>query len=245
MAAPKRFQLGMNGSLMQGAAEAALSALSVIGKVKDLTLTLEAGEADITTRDNDGWEAIAATLRKCGAEFEVLYNPNDQGVQALKTAFLASTTLRMAVLSAAIATEGASGPVGDFVVSNFGRNEQLVEGMMVPVTINLNAWSQWLEPPVTYDQTATVAAAAADATVVGTMIAALGADMTDETIVYSIDSQTVAGVFAIDSADGEVTVLLNTNLGAAGTVHVVTCKLAYATSGLPFALANYTITVTS
>jgi len=245
MAAPKRYQLGMNGSIMYGAAEAALSALLVVGKVKDLTLTLEAGEADITTRDNDGWEAIAATLRKCGAEFEVLYNPNDRGVQALKTAFLASTPLRMAVLSAPIAEEGSGGPVGDFVVSNFGRNEQLVEGMMVPVTINLNQWSQWLEPPITYDQTGSVAAGAADATVVGTPVATLGSDMTGEVIAYTIDSQTVAGVFAIDAGDGEVTVLLNTNLGAAGTVHVVTVKYAYVTSGLPFALANYTITVTA
>jgi len=42
-----------------------------MGNVRDVTLTLEAGEADITTRANSGWRATAPTLRECTAEAQL------------------------------------------------------------------------------------------------------------------------------------------------------------------------------
>ena len=64
------FALGMNAKLYYGAAGA--SAATEMGNVKDVTLTLEAGEADVTTRANAGWRATAPTLRECTAEFEMV-----------------------------------------------------------------------------------------------------------------------------------------------------------------------------
>ena len=64
------FLLGMNAKIYQGAAAADASTLdpatlTEMGNVKDVTLSLEAGEADITTRANNGWKATAAFPRTC------------------------------------------------------------------------------------------------------------------------------------------------------------------------------------
>lgn len=91
------FLLGMNAKIYQGAAGGDLASLTEMSNVKDVTLNLEAGEADVTTRGNQGWRATAPTLRECTVEFEMLWNPGDAGFEAIKTAFLSSGTLRLAV----------------------------------------------------------------------------------------------------------------------------------------------------
>jgi hypothetical protein len=47
--------------------------------IKDVTVTMEAGEADIATRGNSGWRATAPTLRECTCEFEMVWRPGDAG----------------------------------------------------------------------------------------------------------------------------------------------------------------------
>jgi len=243
------YVLGMNAKAYQGAAGAALTALTEIGNIKNLTLTLEAGEADVTTRENSGWEATAATLRKCSAEFEMLYKPGDLVFQAIKSAFLTSTNVRLALLTGAMNGEDAEGPVGDFSVSNFSRNEQLTEGISVPVSVKLAVWDKWLEPPIVEDQAFTVPAASANATVVspspGAVVTTQGDDMATEAEKFSITAQTVTGVFQIVEATGVISIASNTSLGAEGTVHVVTVKVAHTTTGLPYATATITITVSA
>ena len=78
---PQTFLLGMNAKIYQGAAGAsgdAFDDLTELSNVKDVTLNLEAGEADATTRANGGWRATASTLRECSAEFQMLWKPSDQ-----------------------------------------------------------------------------------------------------------------------------------------------------------------------
>jgi len=72
------FLLGMNAKIYQDVAGTA-SPANEMGNVRDVSLTLEAGEADITTRANQGWRATAPTLRECTAEFEMLWQPGDAG----------------------------------------------------------------------------------------------------------------------------------------------------------------------
>ena len=55
------FILGMNAKIYQGPPDTALASLTEMGNVRDVTLSLEAGEADITTRANSGWRATAPT----------------------------------------------------------------------------------------------------------------------------------------------------------------------------------------
>jgi len=142
---PQTFLLGMNAKIYQGASGAALNTLAEMGNVKDVSLNLEAGEADITTRANQGWRATAPTLRECTAEFEMLWRPGDTGFEAIKTAFLTASTLRLAVLTGASDASGTEGPLGDFSITNFSRNEPLEEAVMVSVTAKLAEFEEWVE----------------------------------------------------------------------------------------------------
>lgn len=139
------FLLGMNAKIYQGAAGGALATLTEMGNVKDVTLNLEAGEADVTTRSNQGWRATAPTLRECTAEFEMLWKPGDAGFDAVKQAFLTAGTLRLAVLTGARDAAGSEGPMGDFSITNFSRSEPLEEGVTVSVTAKLAVFDEWVE----------------------------------------------------------------------------------------------------
>jgi len=141
----QEFLLGMNAKIYQGATGADLASLAEMANVKDVTLTLNAGEADVTTRANQGWRATAPTLRECTAEFEMLWKPGDAGFDAIKTAYLSSDTVRLAVLTGAQDAAGTEGPVGDFSITNFSRSEPLEEGVTVSVTAKLAVFDQWLK----------------------------------------------------------------------------------------------------
>lgn len=144
------FLLGMNAKIYQGASVSDASTLdpstlSEMGNVKDVTLSLEAGEADITTRANSGWRATAPTLRECSCEFEMVWKPGDVGFEAIKSAFLTAGTVALAVLTGAHNESGAEGPVGNWSITNFSRNEALEEAVTVSVTAKLAAFGQWFE----------------------------------------------------------------------------------------------------
>jgi len=139
------FILGKDAKIYQGEAAADLATLTEMGNVKDVTLTLEAGEADVTTRANSGWRATAPTLRECTAEFEMVWKPGDAGFDAIKAAFLGGTTLELAILDQARETAGAQGPKGSFAITGFSRSEALEEAIMVSVTAKLAEFDEWVQ----------------------------------------------------------------------------------------------------
>lgn len=139
------FILGMNAKIYQGPADTALASLTEMGNVRDVTLNLEAGEADVTTRANSGWRATAPTLRECTCEFEMVWKSDDVGFQAVKDAFLNATELALAVLTDAKDASGAEGPRGNWSITNFSRNEALEEAIVVSVTAKLAKFEEWVE----------------------------------------------------------------------------------------------------
>lgn len=132
------FILGMNAKIYYGPAGA--TANSELANVRDVTLSLEAGEADITTRANSGWRATAPTLREATVEFEMVWKTTDPGFEAVKSAFLANDTLALLVLSEA-AGEGID---ADFSITNFSRSEALEEAITVSVTAKLSTFRAWV-----------------------------------------------------------------------------------------------------
>ena len=137
------FILGMNAKLYIGAADTYLDSMVVIGNVKDLTLALEAAEADITTRENQGWRATAATLKSATATFQMIWKPGDANFELIKAAFLASGTVAMAVLDNVYTATPSDGPVGNWAISNFSRNEELEDAIRVDVTAKLSKFHHW------------------------------------------------------------------------------------------------------
>src|SRR5512146_1240366 len=71
--------------------------------VKNLTLNLQKGEADVTTRGNNGGKATAATLKEGSIEFEMVWDPADAGFTAIKDAWFNNTSIGFAVMDGGIA----------------------------------------------------------------------------------------------------------------------------------------------
>ena len=110
---------------------------------KDVNLNLEKGEADITTRANNGWRATAGTLKDGGIEFEAIWKPGDAGFTALQTAWANGTEVSMMALDGAYGTAGSQGLAGNFTVTNFSRSEPLEEAATVSVTIKPSSYTSW------------------------------------------------------------------------------------------------------
>jgi hypothetical protein len=139
-------KLGMDAKLYRNTGTYASPTWDLIGNVKDLTLSLETGEADVTTRGNGGWRATVATLKDGALEFEMIWDTEDTDFTAIRTAFLGNTAVEMAVLDGLVATTGSQGLRASFMVTNFTRNEPLEEAITVSVSMkptysaNAPAW---------------------------------------------------------------------------------------------------------
>ncbi len=102
--------------------------------VKDLTLNLESGEADVTTRANNGWRATVATLKDGSIEFEMVWDTEDAGFTAIKGAWFANTSIEFAIMDGGITDAGSQGLRATFSITKFSRNEPLEEALTVSVT---------------------------------------------------------------------------------------------------------------
>ena len=120
--------LGLNAKLFRGTA--GTQAAVEMKNVKDLTLNIESGEADVTTRKAQGWRQSIATLKSATVEFEMNYDTTDADFIALQTAFFSQTALSFFI------TDGSgTGLDADFTILNFNINQPLEEAMTVSVTI--------------------------------------------------------------------------------------------------------------
>ena len=121
-------RLGKDAKLYYGAAGA--TATNELTTARDVTLNLQKGEADATTRGNGGWKATKAALKDASVEFEMLWDDADAGFTALKNAFINDTAIALAILDGA----GGHGLDADFVLLNFSRSEPLEDMITVSVT---------------------------------------------------------------------------------------------------------------
>jgi hypothetical protein len=101
---------------------------------KDVTLNLETGEADVTTRANNGWKATAATLKDGSVEFTMVWDTADAGFNAIQAAWFAGSSIALAVMDGDLSVAGSQGLVADFAIINFSRDEPLEEAITVKVT---------------------------------------------------------------------------------------------------------------
>jgi hypothetical protein len=113
--------------------------------VKDVTVNLETGEADITTRANNGWRATAATLKNGSVDFEMLWDASDPGFSKIQTAWSNSAEIGLAFMDGAIDGAGNSGLASNFTVTNFSRSEPLEEAVKVSVTVKPSSCTEWAD----------------------------------------------------------------------------------------------------
>jgi|GEM_PF-170965 len=122
-----KVQLGLDAVLYRGTA--GTTGATEVKNVKNLTLSVETGSADITTRATDGWKAYAATLKDGSLEWDMVDISGDADIAAVRAAWLAGTALAL------FADDGTGeGLDADFVITKFDRDEQLEEAITYKVT---------------------------------------------------------------------------------------------------------------
>jgi len=127
-------RLGMDAKLYFDAAGVGGGSWAELDNVRDLTLNLETGEADVTTRGNAGWRAIVATLKSGAVEWDMVWDTSDPAFSAIKDVYFNNTPIGFAIMDGDIATAGSQGLQADFSITNFSRNEPLEEAITVSVS---------------------------------------------------------------------------------------------------------------
>ncbi len=132
-------KLGQEGKLYHNTGTYAVPVWTLIGNVRDLTLNLERGEADVTTRANAGFRANLTTLRDGSVEFEMVWDTEDPGFGVIKDAWLAPgvVTLDMAIMDGDVTVTGSEGLRAHYQPLNISRAEPLEEGMMSSVSLKI------------------------------------------------------------------------------------------------------------
>jgi len=128
------FRLGFEGVLnYKAGGQGAGGNWAELTNAKDVTLNVEKGEADATTRANSGWKATVAALKDGSIEWEMVWDTDDAGFTAIKNSFFDDTIIGLQILD----TDGGEGLQADFMVTNFSRSEPLEGVMTVSVTVKI------------------------------------------------------------------------------------------------------------
>ena len=132
--------LGLDAKLLRGSAGS--TGATEVKNVKDLTLNLESGEADVTTRATSGWRASVATLKDASLEFGILYDTEDADFTAFQSAYFGNTPMALFV------TDGdGNGLDADWSITGFSVEQPLEEALTVSVTAKPTASTrapQWV-----------------------------------------------------------------------------------------------------
>jgi hypothetical protein len=138
--------LGKNAKIYYGIAAADLAALTEMSNIfGDVKLTLDAAEADITTRASGGWNLTAPGRRSLSSDFDMIWNPEDPAFVAIQAAYLTGTTLELAILTGDKAGSGTQGPKATFCITKFDRTESPDGVITASVTVKPSVFGEWVD----------------------------------------------------------------------------------------------------
>ena len=122
-------KLGLDAKLFRGIA--GTQGTIEVTNVKDVSLSLESGEADVTTRKAKGWKLSVATLKEASLEITILYDTEDEDFLAFKEAYFSNTPISLFVTDGDTTAHGLD---ADFSVTGFTVDQPLEEAVTVKVT---------------------------------------------------------------------------------------------------------------
>ena len=128
-------RLGMNAKLYLNTGSHGSPSWMLVNNVKDVTLSLETAEADVTTRANAGWRATVGTLKDASIEFQMVWDSNDPSFNAIQGAFFSNSPIEVAVMDGDMQNTGSQGLRATCVVLSFSRSEALEEAITVDVSL--------------------------------------------------------------------------------------------------------------
>ena len=131
-------------TLLDGSANTPTSVTwDLVPNIKDLEISLETDEADVTTRDNSGWKQTLASLKDGSIEFDMIWDTADSDFTAIRDAWLNGTEFTFMALDGLEATTGSQGLASNFTVTGFSRSEPLAEAITVSVTLKPSSYTEW------------------------------------------------------------------------------------------------------
>lgn len=136
--------LGTTESLLTSISDSVVSTggtWSEMTNVTDVTLNLESGSTDVTTRGNNGWRANAATLKDGTVEFSSFWDTSDPIFKRLFNAWLKKKPIPAMFLTGAADELDAEGLVSNFVITNANRSEPLEEGVKCDFTLKPSSFT--------------------------------------------------------------------------------------------------------
>lgn len=128
-------QVGLSCELSYNTGTYAVPVWVEIDLARDVTMSLEAAEADASTRSSGGWRETIQSLKDAGLEIEVANDSADTAFTAIKDAFINGTNLEVLILDGPVATVGSQGLRMTCAVSAFSRSEPLEELVTVSATL--------------------------------------------------------------------------------------------------------------
>ena len=145
------FKLGLSAKLYRDTG----SAWDEVANVKNLTLNMDKGEADVSTRGNGGWKASVAALKDASVEFDMVWDLADADLTAIRNAYLNNTVVRFIIMDGAIdtAAAGAAGLKASFMVTKCSTTQNLEEAIMCQVTMKptySTTAPAWVESPIVW-----------------------------------------------------------------------------------------------
>jgi hypothetical protein len=127
--------MGFEGVLYRNAGSYDLPEWVEIDNVGDLNLGLEKGEGDVTIRRGKGWRWTRGALKEATIEFQMVWDADDAGLQAMKAAHDQRTPIELAVMDGPIDDPASEGLRATMEVLKFNRGEGKEDAMMVDVAI--------------------------------------------------------------------------------------------------------------
>ncbi len=112
--------------------------------VKDVSVPISVGEADVTTRASGSFKMTASVLKDASITIGLEAKDGDADLLAIETAWVAGTQIGLAAMSGDIDAGGSRGLAGNFVVTGFNREEPLVDAARYSVTVKPSSYAKWL-----------------------------------------------------------------------------------------------------
>lgn len=145
-------KLGLDAKLYHNTGTFGAPVWAEIEDAQDVSLTLEAGEAEVKRRAST-WTEFLAALKEAAIEFEMVSDPtNTADFQALRDAFLNRTAIELLILDGDVTTTGSEGLRMTSLITQFSRNEPLEEvltfSVMAKPTPNADSVPAWVTAPL-------------------------------------------------------------------------------------------------
>ena len=129
------YVLGKDAKLYHNSGSYASPTWVEIENVRDLSLSMERADTDITTRGGGGWRQSVATLADGSVDFQMVWDTSDTDFTAIKDAFTGASTIEFLILDGSQAVAGSQGLRATMAVTGFSRNEGLEDALTVDVSL--------------------------------------------------------------------------------------------------------------